>query len=407
MQGRYRQPLPMSVLLIVSDVDGETPAGSRLIRSLHAQTDAGWTLERDGNEPLATIQVSADSTLRPDAVAAIRQTFVDDAAIQAVIGDAIVDGERRLRPAWSPTFISRHAHELDLVAVRGAASSGSMAARLDALAALDPTAVAHLPRPLLERESAETVNDDASRAAARLVTEPRREPAADAVSFLVPTAGTRHPDGSRLVEHAIRAARGSGVSTVEVVLIVGDEFDGDAAELEADEVRVVRRPGPWNFSAAINTGLLAASHDTVVLLNDDIEMLTEGWLRPLIEHLRDRAVALVGTALLYPDHSLQHIGVVIDDALPIPRRSRPSKTMASKSSACRPGSDRLGRSLPSPPPARSGVGATCSRSVASTRPSRRTSTTSTCASSSNGRSGGSSSIRPHRCSTASRPVGCR
>ena len=35
-------------------LDGETPAGSRLIRSLHAQTDAGWTLERDGNEPLAT-----------------------------------------------------------------------------------------------------------------------------------------------------------------------------------------------------------------------------------------------------------------------------------------------------------------------------------------------------------------
>ena len=304
MQGRYRQPLPMSVLLIVSDVDGETPAGSRLIRSLHAQTDAGWTLDRDGNEPLATVQVSADSTLRPDAVAAIRQVFVDDAAIQAVIGDAIVDGERRLRPAWSPTFISQHAHELDLVAVRGAASSGSIAARLDALAALDPTAVAHLPHPLLERESAEAVDDDASRAAARLVTERRREPAADAASFLVPTAGTRHPDGSRLVEHAIRAARGSGVSTVEVVLIVGDEFDGDPAELEAPDVRVVRRPGPWNFSTAINTGLLAASHDTVVLLNDDIEMITEGWLRPLIEHLRDRDLSLVGAALLYPDHSL-------------------------------------------------------------------------------------------------------
>ena len=126
---------------------------------------------------------------------------------------------------------------------------------------------------------------------------------------------------------------------------MGDEFDGDAAELEADEVRVVRRPGPWNFSAAINTGLLAASHDTVVLLNDDIEMITEGWLRPLIEHLRDRAVALVGTALLYPDHSLQHIGVVIDDALPLhphvgveverlPPRFRQAREVAAVTAAC-------------------------------------------------------------------------
>ena len=48
-------------------------------------------------------------------------------------------------------------------------------------------------------------------------------------TFVIPTAGARHPDGRRLVEQAIQAAEGCGLPLVEILLVVGDEFDGVVA----------------------------------------------------------------------------------------------------------------------------------------------------------------------------------
>ncbi|MEM9466043.1 MAG: glycosyltransferase [Actinomycetota bacterium] len=336
----------MSVLLIVSDVDADALTASPLARSLAAQSDPGWTFDRAQGEPLATVAVAADTLLRPDAIASIRTAFGQHPGIDGLIGDALIGGERRLRPAWSPTASAACPEELDLVAVRGAATmNGTLAARVDALAAHAPTAIGHLPEVLVERDEPEPVDDRAIDAVERLIAARRSGPRPGAITFVIPTAGTRAPDGSRLVEQAIVAARRSGVEIVEILLIAGAEFGGDPTELEAPDVRVVERPGPWNFSAAINTGLLASTHATVALLNDDIEMIEPDWARPLTEHLRDPEVALVGPALLYPDHTIQHVGMVIDDAFPLhshvgarladlPSRHRSPREVAALTAAC-------------------------------------------------------------------------
>ena len=311
----------MSVLLIASDADGDTlstapSASSPLARSLRDNGDAGWTFDPGDGEPFATISVSADTVLRPGTLDSIRDAFAQYPAVEALIGDAIVDGQRRLRPAWSPTALAADPAELDLVAVRGAARAESLAARIELLAKQPLAAVAHLPVALIERTTAARP-DAAAVAAARRLTEARatRSPVSSA-TVLIPTAGT-HRGGNRLVDRAIDAARRSGLGTVEILLVVGDEFAGDPEELTAPDVALVRRSSAWNFSAAINTGLLAASHDTVLLLNDDVEAIHDGWALPLVGHLRDPEVSLVGAALLYPDRTVQHLGVVVDDALPL------------------------------------------------------------------------------------------
>ena len=49
----------------------------------------------------------------------------------------------------------------------------------------------------------------------------------------------------------------------------------------------------------------------VVLLNDDITVITPDWVEAMLEHAQRPEVGVVGAKLLYPDRSLQHAGVIL------------------------------------------------------------------------------------------------
>ena len=55
----------------------------------------------------------------------------------------------------------------------------------------------------------------------------------------------------------------------------------------------------------MNLGVLAARHEHILVLNDDVEAIADGWLAALATPLRDPDVA-VGALLLFPDHTVQH-----------------------------------------------------------------------------------------------------
>jgi len=48
-----------------------------------------------------------------------------------------------------------------------------------------------------------------------------------------------------------------------------------------------------------------------VFLNDDIEIITAGWLRELVSVAIQPAVGAVGAMLYYPDNHIQHAGVIL------------------------------------------------------------------------------------------------
>ncbi|MEM9521148.1 MAG: glycosyltransferase [Actinomycetota bacterium] len=308
----------MSVLLIISDVAPTDLDGSPLADSLVHQIDAVWTLDPDHHDIAAAVMVDHGTTLRSGALAAIRDAFDEHRDVDVIHGDAIIDGERTLRPTWGPVAAAALAPHLDLVASRTASTSGGLAERIEVLGGTAANRIGHLPVALVERPALLSVSLEAHDVLDRLDAARRTLRTPRSVSFVIPTAGTRSAaTGRRLVDAARAAARGGGIDDVDILLVVGEEFDGDPAELEAVDTTVVHRPGPWNFSVAINEGLLAARADVVILLNDDIEMLEPGWARPLVDHLRDPSVAMAGAALLYPDQTVQHLGVIIDDAFPL------------------------------------------------------------------------------------------
>lgn len=80
---------------------------------------------------------------------------------------------------------------------------------------------------------------------------------------------------------------------------------------QSAEARVVRDPGPFNFSRLTNKGAVAAQGEILLFLNNDIEATEPGWLREMVSHAARPGIGAVGARLWYPDGTLQHGGVIL------------------------------------------------------------------------------------------------
>lgn len=65
----------------------------------------------------------------------------------------------------------------------------------------------------------------------------------------------------------------------------------------------------FNYSAINNFGAGFAKGSYLLLLNNDIEVITEDWMEEMLSHCQREDVAAVGCKLLYPDGTIQHAGV--------------------------------------------------------------------------------------------------
>lgn len=82
---------------------------------------------------------------------------------------------------------------------------------------------------------------------------------------------------------------------------------------EPMSIRVVtwESNGIFNYSAINNYGMQFVQGEYVVLLNNDIEVLTEGWLEEMLASCQRPEVGITGARLYYPDDSIQHAGIVV------------------------------------------------------------------------------------------------
>ena len=83
-------------------------------------------------------------------------------------------------------------------------------------------------------------------------------------------------------------------------------------ELEKDErIRVVRYGGPFNYSAVNNFGFREAKGEQILLLNNDTEVVSPGWIEEMLMYAQREDVGAVGAKLYYPDGTIQHGGIGI------------------------------------------------------------------------------------------------
>jgi GT2 family glycosyltransferase len=68
---------------------------------------------------------------------------------------------------------------------------------------------------------------------------------------------------------------------------------------------------PFNFAKKANFAFRQARGRHIVLLNDDMEVISPEWLTAMIEFTQQEEIGVVGARLLTPDERIQHVGIVL------------------------------------------------------------------------------------------------
>lgn len=101
----------------------------------------------------------------------------------------------------------------------------------------------------------------------------------------------------------------------EILVVDNGSRDRDTiaylAALEAVGHSVLRADIPFNYSRLNNLAVAQARHDLICLLNNDVEVIDDGWLAEMASLLREDGVGIAGATLLWPSRIVQHGGVVV------------------------------------------------------------------------------------------------
>lgn len=136
--------------------------------------------------------------------------------------------------------------------------------------------------------------------------------AAPLVSIIIPTR-----DGVELLRQCIESIFAKSTYTNFEVIVVdnGSVKPETLSYFEAlrrrTNVSVICDDRPFNFSALNNAAVAQAKGEFVCLLNNDIEVISPGWLDELVSLAAQPNNGAVGACLWYPNDTLQHGGVIL------------------------------------------------------------------------------------------------
>ncbi|MEB3259322.1 MAG: glycosyltransferase [Cyanobacteriota bacterium] len=133
------------------------------------------------------------------------------------------------------------------------------------------------------------------------------------VSIIIPTRD--HGDLLRCCLTSLRE-HSEGNPPTELILIDNGSSEQKTLDYLEDlekqpDVRLLRRPGPFNFSALNNEAVSVAKGELVVFLNNDVEAIHGGWLATMAAQALRPEIGAVGAKLLFEDGTVQHAGIVL------------------------------------------------------------------------------------------------
>jgi O-antigen biosynthesis protein len=134
------------------------------------------------------------------------------------------------------------------------------------------------------------------------------------VSILVPTR-----DRVDLLESCVSGLlERTDYPNLELLILDNDSVESQTHRyfervVKDPRVRVLLSPGPFNYSRINNQGAAAAMGDVIVLMNNDVEVLSDQWLREMVALASRPDIGCVGTKLLYGDRRVQHAGVLLQE----------------------------------------------------------------------------------------------
>ena len=131
------------------------------------------------------------------------------------------------------------------------------------------------------------------------------------VSIIIPTR-----DNQKILKICIDSIiNNSSYKNLEIVIVNNGSRDSETLKYlhQLDgmyRIRVVRHDIDFNFSELCNVGALKSNGDFLLFLNDDTKVLTADWIERLVGYAQLKHIGAVGAKLLYPNNTVQHVGVL-------------------------------------------------------------------------------------------------
>ena len=168
-------------------------------------------------------------------------------------------------------------------------------------------AIRHIPRILYH----EILADAKQVSVDRHVPQVKKD--MELVSVIIPNKD-HAADLSRCID-SIRSV--NAYTNLEIIIVENNSssreiFDYyDKIRQEDDRVRVLTYTGPFNYSRINNFGAREAKGKYLLFLNNDTVILKPSSIWYLAQYAGREDVGAAGALLIYPDHTIQHAGVIL------------------------------------------------------------------------------------------------
>ena len=133
------------------------------------------------------------------------------------------------------------------------------------------------------------------------------------VSIIIPTCGTRKVIGGVdvcLVVNTVESIHQlSTYRNIEVIVVADTHTPSyvlnELISIGVPNLKIIPYDRPFNFSDKCNAGVVNSSGELVLLLNDDVQVITTNWLDTLVGLASDADVGMVGPMLLFESGRIQ------------------------------------------------------------------------------------------------------
>ncbi len=258
------------------------------------------------------MSLRAGDLLAPGAVQAYRAAAAQTAAGLIYADDDLVDARGRrsdphFKPEWNAELFRHFDFVTDACIMRASRSNIETLDSIDAVTRMIERRTAedmpvHLPLILHHRRQRHQPNLPS--------ITPFAETDWPLVSVIVPTR-----DRLELLRNCLEGLARTDYPQIEVLVV--DNNSSDPATLayldglDPEIYRVLRHPGAFNYSTINNRAAGEAMGQVLCLLNNDVEVISPGWLKSMVVQAKREEVGAVGAQLLYPDGRIQHAGIVL------------------------------------------------------------------------------------------------
>ena len=131
------------------------------------------------------------------------------------------------------------------------------------------------------------------------------------VSIVIPTK-----DKVEYLERAIESIKEhTKYGNYEIVVVNNRSEENETEEyfkkIVTEGVKVLDFDEPFHFGRLYNWAAKKVDGEYMLILNNDVKVLNDGWLESMLEWAQLPEVGSVGARLYYPDGKIQHAGVIV------------------------------------------------------------------------------------------------